>query len=160
MSTAIKAVSMASTATVPQERTRTILIVDNDEDILIDLERVLEDVGYVTETAINYDQALKLLAQNAFDLLVLDDYLSDRDSIQVIVDLRRADLLPLVVVTYHQCPTRDLQSRLRWLGVSALIQKQAHSQLTEIVHSLFNGHKTHSTCKPMTALPSFWGDCT
>jgi hypothetical protein len=57
-----------------------ILIVDNDEDVLVSLERVLEDQSFTTATAINYEQACMLLSQRTIGLLVLDDYLSDRDS--------------------------------------------------------------------------------
>jgi len=94
-----------------------ILIVDNDEDVLVNLERVLEDEGYATATAINYEQALMLLSQHTFDLLVLDDYRSDRGSIQVVVDLRCSDMVPsLVVVTYHRSPSQGEQVRLQVLG--------------------------------------------
>lgn len=95
-----------STWTLPSTPAQ-ILIVDNDEDVLVSLERVLEDQGFTTATAINYEQACMLLSQRTIGLLVLDDYLSDRDSIQVVVDLRCSDMVPsLVVVTYHRRPSQ------------------------------------------------------
>ena len=93
--------------TLPPRSTARILILDNDEDVLVNLERVLEDEGYSTATAVHYEQALTLLSQHPFDLLVLDDHLSDRDSIEVVVDLRSSELVPpFVVVTYHWRPSR------------------------------------------------------
>ena len=119
-------------STLPQ-----ILIVDNDEDILVNLERVLEDQGYATATAVNYEQAMMLLSQHTFDLLVLDDCLSDRDSIQVVVDLRCSDMVrSRVVVTYHRRPSQGEQARLQVLGVSALINKLAHDKLTRTVRAI------------------------
>jgi DNA-binding response OmpR family regulator len=125
--------------TAPAGTPAQILIVDNDEDVLVNLERVLEDQGYVTATAINYEEALILLSQRTFDLLVLDDYLSDRDSNQVVVDLRCSDVMPrLVVVTYHRRPSQREQSRLQVLGVSALINKLAHDELTQTVRAMLD----------------------
>ena len=122
-----------------------ILIVDNDEDVLVNLERVLEDQGYATATAINYEQALMLLSQRTFDLLVLDDYLSDRGSIQVVVDLRCSDMVPsLVVVTYHRRPSQGEQARLQVLGVSALINKLAHDELTRTVRAMLEPQEPRS----------------
>lgn len=114
-----------------------ILILDNDEDVLLNLERVLENEGYTTATAVNYKQAEMLLLQRSFDLLVLDDHLSDRDSIEVVGELRCSELVPpFVLVTYHRHPAREEQARLRILGVSAVISKVAHDELTKAVRSL------------------------
>ncbi len=114
-----------------------VLILDNDEDVLVDLERVLENEGYATATAVNYEEAQSMLSQRPFDLLVLDDHLSDRDSFEVVVELRSAALIPpLVVVTYHWRPPLGEQARLWILGVSALINKLAHDELTQTVRAM------------------------
>jgi DNA-binding response OmpR family regulator len=77
-----------------------------------------------------------MLSEGDFDLLVLDDYLSDGDSVQTLTECRRAGIAPLVVVTYHRFPSFDQEARLRELGVRALVDKRAHSQLIEIVDHL------------------------
>jgi len=69
---------------MPENHVGTILVVDNDEDVLIALERVLEEKGYATTLAVSGAEACKLLSEGSFDLLVLDDYLSDRDSVQTL----------------------------------------------------------------------------
>ncbi len=86
-----------------------------------------------------------LLSQRTFDLLVLDDYLSDRGSIQVVVDLRCSDMVPsLVVVTYHRRPSQGEQTRLQVLGVSALINKLAHDELTRTVRAMLEPQEPRS----------------
>ena len=107
-----------------------VLIVDNDEDVLIALERVLEDEGYATATADCLGEASRLLSRSAFAGLVLDDYLSEADSIVALTELRRLGVTPpAVVVTYHKHPPASLQTRLRLLGVGAVVDKRAYTRL-------------------------------
>jgi two-component system, NtrC family, nitrogen regulation response regulator NtrX len=114
----------------------TILVVDNDEDVLIALERVLEEKGYATTLAVSSAEACKLLSEGSFDLLVLDDFLSDRDSVQTLAECKSAGISSLVIVTYHRLPSLDEETRLRELGVRALVDKRAHRALIEIVDHL------------------------
>ena len=66
-----------------QDELGKILIADNDEDVLLALEQALENEGYETAVTVSGEVAFQILATGAFDLLVLDDYLSDRHCIQV-----------------------------------------------------------------------------
>jgi CheY-like chemotaxis protein len=56
-----------------------ILIVDDDEDVLIELERLLEGEGYCTATAWSGHEALALSETGQFDLLLVDEHLADVD---------------------------------------------------------------------------------
>ena len=113
-----------------------ILVADNDEDVLIAMESVLEEKGYAISVALSSAEACALLCKGDFDLLILDDYLSDADSVQTLAACRSAGIRTLVVVTYHRFPSVDEEARLRGLGVSALVNKQAHCELVEIVGHL------------------------
>jgi CheY-like chemotaxis protein len=121
---------------MPEYTAGRILVADNDEEVLVALERALEERGYATTVALSGAEACKLLAEGGFDLLVLDDYLSDRDSVQTLAECRNAGIGLLAVVTYHRFPSFDEEARLRELGVRALVNKRAHSELIEIVDHL------------------------
>lgn len=54
-----------------------ILIVDDDENVLIALERLLEGEGYNTATAWSGKEALDLSQKTKFDLLLVDEHLAD-----------------------------------------------------------------------------------
>src|ERR1700739_3314523 len=56
-----------------------ILIVDDDENVLIELERLLEGEGYRTATAWSGREALALSEKGQFDLLLVDEQLWDVD---------------------------------------------------------------------------------
>ncbi|HVM93876.1 MAG TPA: response regulator [Terriglobales bacterium] len=123
-----------------------ILIVDNDEDVLIALERVLEDEGYATATAHCLGEASRLLSCSACAGLVLDDYLSEVDSIVALTELRRLGVTPpAVVVTYHKYPPTSLQARLRLLGVGAVVNKRAYSRLAVSIRELLERGPTERT---------------
>lgn len=113
-----------------------ILIADNDEDVLVALERALEDEGYDTAVTVSGDVAFQVLSSGAFDLLVLDDYLSDRHCIQVLTHFQSSGVKPLVIVTYHQLPSRPEREQLRSLGVSTLVSKGAPIELVRTVNCL------------------------
>src|ERR1700682_3132536 len=85
-----------------QDELGKILIADNDEDVLVEVERALADEGYDTAVTVSREGDFRALSPGAFDLLVLDDYLSDQLCVQVLTHFRRTGIQPLVVVTYHR----------------------------------------------------------
>jgi len=115
---------------------RRILIADNDENVLIALERTLETAGYDTSLAFDARGIYRTVSNSTFDLVVLDDYLSDKDSFEVLARFQTAGILLPVVVTHHRYPAPEDQQRLRSLGASAFINKRAHSELVHIVRFL------------------------
>ena len=54
-----------------------ILVADCHEDVLIILERLLEDAGFDTTTVWTAKEALTLLDSHAFDLVLVNKYLPD-----------------------------------------------------------------------------------
>ncbi|HEY1658949.1 MAG TPA: response regulator [Candidatus Sulfotelmatobacter sp.] len=114
-----------------------ILIVDNEEEVLIAMERALEDEGHVTATAVSYEEASRLLSEESFHILVLDDFLSDKDSLEVLVEWRSTRTVPpLVVVTYHQNPSKTDRARFSLLGAGGFVNKRAPLELVETVRRL------------------------
>jgi DNA-binding response OmpR family regulator len=119
-----------------------ILLADNDVDVLVALERALENRGYATVAALNHEQASRVLSRTTFDLLVLDDYLPDKDSIQALTEFRRMGMTLLVIVTYYRYPSLHVEDQLRALGVSAFVGKRAHSELVRIIDNLLKPQTT------------------
>lgn len=65
-----------------------ILIIDDDEDVLIRLERALEAEGYRTTTAWSGREALSITQKSQFDILLVDERLNDMES-AILVDRLR-----------------------------------------------------------------------
>ena len=121
-----------------QDGSTRILIADNDEDVLVALERALEDEGYETAVTVSGNGALEVLSQGVFDVLVLDDHLSDGHCIQVLTQFQRHGRKPLVVVTYHQLPSLAEQKQMRSLGVNTWVSKRSHTELVRTVAHLLH----------------------
>ena len=66
-----------------------ILIVDDDERVLIELERLLEGEGYSTATAWGGRQALELSERSRFDLVLVDEHVGDLEPTALLEGLRR-----------------------------------------------------------------------
>ncbi len=66
-----------------------ILIVDDDEQVLIELERLLESEGYRTTTAWGGREALALSDQYQFDILLVDEDMAHPDCHAFLAELKR-----------------------------------------------------------------------
>ena len=119
---------------------RKILVADNDENVLLALEQILENGGYTTATAVSGKEACILLSEGGFDLLVLDDSLSDKDCVQFLSECRRSGITLLAIVTYNRFPAFDEEAQLNDLGVCALVNKHSHAELVGIVDYLLSPH--------------------
>jgi DNA-binding response OmpR family regulator len=71
------------------DQRKRVLIVDNDEDILIALERLLETEGYDTVTAWSGQEANSLLQAMEFDLVLMDDTLADLSTEKLITVIQQ-----------------------------------------------------------------------
>ena len=72
------------------KRTRKrVLVADCHEDILIILERLLEDAGFDTTTVWTAKEALKLADSHAFDLILINEYLPDAECEDVLRALQK-----------------------------------------------------------------------
>ncbi len=68
---------------------KTILLIDDETDILLLLQRILENAGYNVMTAENGKIADRLLALHSFDLVITDIIMPEKDGMEVIFQLRQ-----------------------------------------------------------------------
>ncbi len=97
-----------------------ILIVDDDPSVRESLEKILLDIGYDVVLAINGSDGEAELGRQAFDLLILDMNMPDRDGWDVLGCANSTQpLLPVIIVTgmFDQLDTTIIP------GVAALLKK-------------------------------------
>jgi len=68
-----------------------ILIVDDDVDILDSIKMILESENYTVHTATDADQARFFVLENAVKLVIMDFIFSERTGDQLIRDLKKID---------------------------------------------------------------------
>ena len=81
-----------------------ILIVDDEKDIRNNIKAILNDEDYLTDTAENSDEALKLIKENDFNLIILDVWLNDSalDGIKLLKAIKISyKEIPVVVISGH-----------------------------------------------------------
>jgi CheY-like chemotaxis protein len=110
-----------------------ILIADCDEDVLIILEKLLEDAGFDTTTVWTAKEALKLTDSDAFDLVLVNEYLPDADCGDVLRALQeRGGQIPCIVMQPSAPEFVDF-TRFEALGAKDIVCKHCFRQIVEIV---------------------------
>lgn len=105
------------------EKKKRVLIVDDDSEALLAMEAALEDRGFNTTTAWSGQEALKLLRSNLFDLMLLDDHLSDVSSDEILRRIKQLDIQPCVIVTNPHDPKPREIERFVSRGACGVVDK-------------------------------------
>jgi two-component system, NtrC family, nitrogen regulation response regulator NtrX len=77
-----------------------ILVVDDEAEIRASLEEILREEGYGVATASTAGEALLLLNDAPYDVVLLDIWLPDRDGLDVLADIHQLalEMRPEVVI--------------------------------------------------------------
>jgi DNA-binding response OmpR family regulator len=110
-----------------------ILIADCHEEVLIALEKMLEEAGFDTTTAWTARDALALMDSQVFDLVLVNEYLPDAECEDVLKALhKRGAQMPCVVMQPSAPEITDIAG-LQALGARDIVCKYAYRQIVEIV---------------------------
>ena len=114
-----------------------ILIVDNDEKVLIALERALEQEGYDTQTAWDLPEGLEAVAEGGFHLLLVGDHPPELNCERVLKVLHREGVrLPVVVM--HSKPRHPFaEAFVTHLGAAGVVCKWNEKQVVETIRNCF-----------------------
>ena len=113
-----------STRTLDDTTRQTVLIVDDDPDILDSVSFALEQAGYSVLTANNGEDGLRLAKQHQPSLAILDMMMPKRSGFLVIEALREeySEPIHLIMMTANQGNRH--QSYAELLGVADYIHNQ------------------------------------
>jgi len=105
----------------------TILVVDDDEDILDLIERHLSNRGYEVLTAYDGEQAISLLDKLMFDLVITDLKMPKFDGMEVLKKAKEKDPnIEVVILTGHGTMDSVVEA-LRDGGAFDYLQKPLHN---------------------------------
>ncbi len=75
-----------------------VLIVDDEQEIRDSLESILREEEYLVTTAATADEAMALLRDAIYDVVLLDIWLPDRDGLDMLVEIKQMESSPEVVI--------------------------------------------------------------
>jgi len=86
-----------------------ILVVDDESAIRKVVRDTLQRAGHDVETAINGAEALELLEERIFDLVLTDISMPTLDGFELVRRIRRSSEVPILALTIHQEETQKVQ---------------------------------------------------
>ena len=111
-----------------------VLIVDDEAEIRDSLESILREEDYLVTTAATAAEALELLRDAAYDVVLLDIWLPDRDGLDTLAEIRtldRANVPEVVIISGHG--TIEAAVRATKLGAYDFLEKPLSLDRTLIV---------------------------
>ena len=114
-----------------------ILIVDDDRVVLASCKRILESEGYIASPTSSVKEALAMLEQEKFDLLLVDVIMPEYDGMYLIGNVREnLPNLPILVMSGYPTP-ETISSGMR-MGATHFIAKPfTPDELITAVHKAF-----------------------
>jgi DNA-binding NtrC family response regulator len=114
-----------------------ILIVDDDRVVLASCRRILESEGYAVNLTSSVKEALQLLEEKNFDLLLVDVIMPEYDGMYLIGNVRENQpQLPILVMSGYPTP-ETISSGMR-MGATHFIAKPfTPDELIAAVHRAF-----------------------
>jgi len=104
-------------------RNQTVLVVDDDADILASVSYALEQAGYTVLTASNGEDGLTLAKERKPDLAILDMMMPKRSGFLVIEALREEFTDPIQIIMMTANEGNRHQSYAELLGVADYLHK-------------------------------------
>ncbi|MFC1523254.1 response regulator [Thermodesulfobacteriota bacterium] len=94
------------------QRSRKVLIVDDDVDVRAIVKSMVQCCGNEAETASSGREAVEMMTQNHFDIVLLDIILGDSDGVDLIPEFREINPEILIVTMTGNNP-RETEARAR-----------------------------------------------
>jgi two-component system nitrogen regulation response regulator NtrX len=111
-----------------------VLIVDDEAEIRESLESILREEDYLVTTAATAGEAMELLRDAAYDVVLLDIWLPDRDGLDTLTEIRQMDnanVPEVIIISGHG--TIEAAVRATKLGAYDFLEKPLSLDRTLIV---------------------------
>lgn len=103
-----------------------ILLIDDDELVRNSLTIVLEEAGYAVTQAGNGNEGMRCFSRQAFDLVVTDLIMPEKEGVSVLLDIRKAAPQQKVIVISGGGRTKNTGFYLdvvKQLGADGMLEK-------------------------------------
>jgi DNA-binding response OmpR family regulator len=111
-----------------------ILVADCHEEVLIVLEKLLEDAGFDTTTVWTAQEALRLVDSQTFDLALINEFLPDAECEDLLRAFHKKGAQVRCIVMQPSAPEITDIRGLHNLGACDVVCKRAYQQVVEAVN--------------------------
>ncbi len=108
-----------------QKTSHRILVVEDEQPVLERLEQQLSGAGYSIVTAVDGEQALEHIANNVFDLILLDIVMPKKNGFEVLIELKSKNHPTPVIIASSLGHKDDMRYALQ-LGAQEYFLKATH----------------------------------
>lgn len=121
-------------------RELSVLVVDDEENLLLLLDRILSKEGYKVNTAFNSYQALDLIEKCGFRLAILDIKMFPLDGVALLQEIKnRSPSTQVIMITAY--PTVDTRNECLRRGATSYLTKPLDiQQLKSVVRTVLPSH--------------------
>jgi two-component system, response regulator, stage 0 sporulation protein F len=117
---------------------KSVLVVDDEENLLVLLERILSKEGFTVRTASDFYQAVNLMDKYDFDLAIVDIKMFPVDGVALLSEIKkRSPSVHVVMITAY--PTVDTRNECLKIGASTYLTKPLDVQEVKSVAHHFAG---------------------
>ncbi len=123
-------------------RPHKVLVVDDDPLILSMLVTVLQSMGHIVASALNGADALHMLGQRAFDLIITDVHMPEMDGMELLRALRTRypEVLAIAMTGEGALSSQVALDAARLLGSVGTFEKSIEeSALKRLIHEVLGG---------------------
>jgi DNA-binding NtrC family response regulator len=115
---------------------RSVLVVDDEENLLLLLDRILSKEGYRVKTAPNSYQALHLLENGGFHVAILDIKMFPLDGLALLAEIKnRCPSIKVIMITAY--PTVDSRNESFRKGATTYLTKPLDiQQLKSVIRTI------------------------
>lgn len=120
------AMALGPAADVGREIKPTVLVIDDDAEMLESLAMALEDHGYRVLTASNGRKGLRMFRQHQPDVVLTDIIMPEEDGIGTLLQVRRERPETRIIALSGQVESWNYLSVAKKLGADAAVAKGRH----------------------------------
>jgi DNA-binding NtrC family response regulator len=108
-----------------------VLVLDADDNLLIELERLLEDAGFDVTTTWELREAHELLCSRHFDFVLVGDHPPEIPASAVLEQIR--DMQSAIQCVVLNAPAHPSGDYFQSLGAFAVIGRHRHQEVVQLI---------------------------
>ena len=127
-----------------RRKMHTVLVVDDDRDIVKLLSVTLKISGYNVISAGNGEEGLKAALEKNPDMILLDIMMPIMDGLTMLEELRKTSDIPVIIVSAFGSP--DKVDKARELGIECFLNKPfSNTAVVDMLDVILNPVESEST---------------